>query len=221
MEGVLKYEWTNYTRGLVSVGIDLNVEKDRLLWSWDTKKGQVNSKQAYKVQVMEGREEEPKLWYSEIWEWQLPLKVKLVVWLLLEQIILTWDNLIKRGFLGPSICVLCKKSEETVLHLFGECSFIIGIWQTITKELKVVNNLQGGQFEDILQIWSRGKENWKEIPCYICWEVWKHRNLMIFEDQQKNHIRVCNCILQDLGEQKIAQVTKHKRIDRPTSLDWD
>jgi hypothetical protein len=67
-EGVLKYEWTNYTRGLVSVGIDLNAEKDRLLWSWDTKKRQVNAKQDYKVQVMEGREEEPKFWYLEICE---------------------------------------------------------------------------------------------------------------------------------------------------------
>jgi hypothetical protein len=55
LEGVLKDEWKNYIRGLVSAGIELNDEKDRLLWSWDTKKGQVNAKQAYKVQVMEGK----------------------------------------------------------------------------------------------------------------------------------------------------------------------
>ena len=139
-EGVLKYEWTNYTRGLVSVGIDLNAEKDRLLWSWDTKKGQVNVKQAYKVQVMEGKEEDPKFCYSDIWEWQLPLNVNIFIWLLLEHTILTWDNLIKRSFLIPSICVLCKKSEENMLHLFGECIFINDISHTITKELKLVNN---------------------------------------------------------------------------------
>jgi hypothetical protein len=126
LEGAQKDEWINYTKGLVSVGTHLNDEKDILLWSWDTKQ-EVNAKLTYKVQVMEGREVETKFWYSEIWEWKLPLKVKLFVWLLLEQRILTWDNLIKNGFIGPNICVLCKESKETLLHLFGECSFIINI----------------------------------------------------------------------------------------------
>jgi hypothetical protein len=52
----------------VSYGIELNYKKDRLLWSCDTKKGQVNSKQAYKVKVLEGMEEETKYSYSNIWE---------------------------------------------------------------------------------------------------------------------------------------------------------
>jgi hypothetical protein len=70
--------------------------------------------------MLEGRGEEPKFWY-ELWEWQLPLKVKVFIWILLEERILTWDNLTKMGFHGPSICVLCKEREENVLHLFGEC----------------------------------------------------------------------------------------------------
>jgi len=32
---------------------------------------------------------------------------------------------------------------------------------------------------------------------------------------------VCNCILQDLGELKVSQVTKLRRIDRPPILEWD
>jgi hypothetical protein len=36
LEGEKKEEWTNYIKGLVSSGIELNNEKDILLWSWDT-----------------------------------------------------------------------------------------------------------------------------------------------------------------------------------------
>jgi hypothetical protein len=90
---------------------------------------------------------------------------------LLEQQILSWDNLTKRGFLGPSICVLCKESEKTMLHLFGECSIIKSICLMISKELKLVNKWQGGQFENSLLTWSKRKEKWIEIPCYICFEV--------------------------------------------------
>jgi len=178
--GSIKDEWIKYTNGLVNAGIELTGEKDSLLWSWDTKEGQVNAKLAYKVQMLEGRGEESKFWYSEMWEWQLPLKVKLCNWLLLEERILTWDNLTKRGFQGPSLCVLCKESEEALLHLFGECRFIKNIWYILSKELKLVNKWQGGQFENSLHNWTKRKENWNQIPCFISWEVWKHRNLLIF-----------------------------------------
>ena len=83
----------------------------------------------------------------------------------------------------------------------------------------MVNNWQGGLFENSLLNWSK-KENWMEVPCFISWEVWKHNNLLIFEDKQKNHVRVCNYILQDLGEQKSTQDTLLKRIDRPLLFDW-
>jgi hypothetical protein len=100
--------------------------------------------------------------------------------------------------------VLCKESEEYVLHLFGDCSFIKIIWKTISKEQNLVNKWQGRFFENSFLNWTKRKENWNEIPCLISWEVWKHMNLLIFEGQQKNHIRFCNYILQDLGEQKIT-----------------
>jgi hypothetical protein len=112
------------------------------------------------------------------------------------------------------------ESEETLLHLFGECRFIKNIWYILSKELMLVNKWQGGQFENNLHNWTKRKENWNEIPCFISWEVWKHRNLLIFEDKALNLIRVCNYILQDLGEQKLTLDTSHKRIDRPPVFYW-
>jgi hypothetical protein len=140
---------------------------------------------------------------------------------MLEHKILTWENLVKRGFLGPSRCVLCGNNEENVSHLFVECSFTKDIWSTIQKELKLESAWEGGKIVDCLQNWIRKRENWKEIPCFICWEVWKHRNLVIFEDRPPNRVRVCNSILQDLGETKVSYSTKVSRIDRPPILDWD
>jgi len=58
--GTQKDEWNYYIRGLVSVGIELNNENDKLLWSWDTKQRKVNAKLAYKAQLLEGGVVEPK-----------------------------------------------------------------------------------------------------------------------------------------------------------------
>jgi hypothetical protein len=78
-----------------------------------------------------------------------PFKVKLFNWLLLEERILNLENLNKRGIYGPSRCVLCGNNEETMSHLFLECSFIKSIWQTILKELKLVNIWEGGQITKV------------------------------------------------------------------------
>jgi ribonuclease HI len=102
-----------------------------------------------------------------------------------------------------------------------DCSFTKNIWSTIQKELKLESAWEGEQIVDCIENWIKKRENWKEIPGYICWEVWKHRNLAIFEDRPLNRVKVCNSILQDLGETKVSNSTKVSRIDRPPLLDWD
>jgi len=97
-----------------------------------------------------------------------------------EQKIVTWENLTKRGLIGPSRCVLCGENEETMNHLFVECHFAKDIWTLILKELKLNRFWVGGQIIECFQFWIRKMEYWKEIPCYVCWEIWKHENMVIF-----------------------------------------
>jgi ferredoxin len=154
----------------------------------------VNAKQAYEVQWLEMETKETNCWYKELWNWKVPLKIKVFIFLMLEQRILTWENLVKRGFLGPSRCVLCGKYEEFVYHLFMTCKFTKVIWTTILRDLKLKSLWEGGQLVDCLKNCIRKEVNWKEITCYICWEVWKHRNSVIFEDHPPNLFRVCGRI---------------------------
>jgi len=118
MEGEQKEEWNNIVKGLVGSVFVLNNEKYTLLWSWDTKRGQVNDNHAYKVQMLELRKVEPCYWYNELWNWQSPLKVKRFVWLMMEQRILTWENLNKRGLNGPSRNVSCLRSVRKQCFIF-------------------------------------------------------------------------------------------------------
>jgi hypothetical protein len=97
-----------------------------------------------------------------------------------ENKILTWENLTKRGMIGPSRCVMCGDKEETLNHLLVECHFTKDIWISILKELKLKRNWGGGHLSECFQNWIKEMEFWKEVPCYICWEIWKHKNLVIF-----------------------------------------
>lgn len=39
------------------------------------------------------------------------------------------SNMIKKGFSGPRICVLCRSEMETISHLFLLCPFIKKVWE--------------------------------------------------------------------------------------------
>jgi hypothetical protein len=114
---------------------------------------------------------------------------------MLEHKILTWENLVKRGIVGPSKCVLCGNKEENVKHLFVDCDFTKDIWYNIQKKLKCKGFWEGGQIAECFHNWVKKKDNIKEFSSFICWEIWKHRNLVIFEDRLPNRVRVCNNIL--------------------------
>ncbi|OAY77330.1 Serine/threonine-protein kinase STY46 [Ananas comosus] len=69
---------------------------------------------------------------SKIWRIRVPLKVKVFSWIVLKKRPLTADNLLKRGWTGNTVCVLCGTEEETVDHLFvrqrkSNC-LLIKIW---------------------------------------------------------------------------------------------
>jgi hypothetical protein len=56
------------------------------------------------------------------WKAKLPLKIKIFLWYLKRWVVLTKDNLMKRGWKGDSKCNLCGL-EETIQHIFS-----IAVW---------------------------------------------------------------------------------------------
>ena len=63
------------------------------------------------------------------WHRNIPTKIIIFGWLIWKGKTLTWENLTKRGFMGPNICVLCCKEQETSTHLFITCPVTISLWR--------------------------------------------------------------------------------------------
>jgi len=78
------------------------------------------------------------------------MKIKLFTWLMHQRKILTWDNLLKKGFIGPSRCYLCGAHEEMIEHLLNLCPFTSKVWdwvaaifrQTDRDSLSISNTLK-------------------------------------------------------------------------------
>jgi len=107
---------------------------DQLRWG-KSKTGLFNLKEAKIIDARLNLPNTEKTW-KEIWENPHWMKVKLFKWLVQQGKILTWDNLRKRGFVGPSRCHLCRQQEETTNHLLNRCTFTTILWNWVGEVSK-------------------------------------------------------------------------------------
>jgi len=105
-------------KDLTNRRIRVHTESDVLRWGY-TLKGTYSTKEAYQLMFQTQEPIDPawqRIWSIGIWP-----KVSTFIWLLYHQRIITWDNLIKRGFHGPSYCPNCQNNKETIQHLMDSC----------------------------------------------------------------------------------------------------
>jgi hypothetical protein len=91
--------------------------------SWGT----YNIREAYHIKTQSNLAPTRDVW-SKIWNLKHWPKITLFLWLVTHSSILTWDNLLKRGLVGPSICMLCGEADKTMNHLLNSCPYTAQIW---------------------------------------------------------------------------------------------
>jgi exonuclease III len=99
---------------------------DILRWGYATA-GTFTIKEAYSIYSNPQAVDKAAIW-RKAWNPALWPKVSTFLWLIIHNRALTWDNLRKRGFIGPSLCVLCCQHEETKEHLFNGCQYSQRVW---------------------------------------------------------------------------------------------
>lgn len=60
-----------------------------------------------------------------------PERVKLFLWLVSNQAIMTNAERHRRHICGTNLCPVCKNGEETILHVLRDCPAMAGIWERI------------------------------------------------------------------------------------------
>ena len=73
--------------------------------------------------------------YKWIWKASIPLKIKIFLWQLFQNAVLTRDNLRKRNWPGNPVCSFCT-NIETTNHLFFTCSLARTVWGSLVTRLE-------------------------------------------------------------------------------------
>ena len=73
----------------------------------------------------------------KVWKFNIPQKLKYFTWMDFNKKLNSWDNLYKRGWIGPDHCCLRKSDAETIDHLFVDCSFMQEVLHNLDSSFNV------------------------------------------------------------------------------------
>ncbi len=134
--------------------------------------------------------------YSKIWGIKAPVKVKVFVWLVLKNRVLTRDNLLKRGWRGDDGCELCTERSETVNHLFLNCRFPKELLHGLLSNKAFLRTC-----ETPARLWedcaakggSIGRGELQTIAA-VWWSIWLERNRRVFGRSKQELHRIMSDI---------------------------
>jgi ribonuclease HI len=160
---------------------------------WGTSSGVYTAAAGYKIVTgVPWVPPNPGPWKA-LWNYPSIPKVDLFTWTLIHNSILTFDNLKRRGWEGPSRCPLCTQTEETIDHLLFNCDFSKEVWGFLVGPL--ASNLPT-ESKELFNCWlsltpfDLTKKNllktiWMWIPKFTCWKIWLERNNRIFKEEKR------------------------------------
>ena len=120
-----------------------------------------------------------------IWNLRIPLKIKLFMWYLINNIALTKDNLAKKQWKGSLKCDACIL-DESIQHLFFDCSIARCVWRCVHVSFNIP---PPRSIQHLFGQWMQGVDkNFKNKiwfgACILCWSIWLCRNDVIFNNAQ-------------------------------------
>eukprot|EP00253_Pinus_taeda_P012787 PITA_12787 len=202
--------------------IRIAVENDKLRWG-PKGNGEFSLKEARSIIE---REEQPDTvpWADKVWDnFQWP-KIRTFLWLLMQRRTLTWENLLRKGFQGPSRCPMCLQEEETMNHIFNSCEWASQLWLWMEAILEDTDQNRDS-IQDSITNWrknfsrvNRVDSIWKCTLGFITWTIWKERNRRIFTEENRNIECAKDSILINI-RQLVQAKGKVDPNDKPTGKD--
>ncbi|KAK9031098.1 hypothetical protein V6N11_032490 [Hibiscus sabdariffa] len=152
---------------------------DTLGWRWEENK-RFSTRSAYRVLCPRVLENPHSSWRI-IWALQVLQRIRVFMWLVMREVLLTNVERTRRHLSPSGICRLCNREDEDVLHVLRGCQRPRSVWLSLLppsvfpmfmslplKEWVLANIIPHGSC-------SRGDPEWPIRFVVLCWLLWKRR----------------------------------------------
>ncbi|KAG8480403.1 hypothetical protein CXB51_025112 [Gossypium anomalum] len=81
----------------------------------------------------------PTNFFTKLWELQVPSKIRILMWRIANNYLPTLHNLKVRQLAVNPLCLVCQSEEESLDHLFRDCSFTQQVLRGLEKSFSTYN----------------------------------------------------------------------------------
>lgn len=169
--------------------ISITEGRDTIIWRW-TANGRYTARSLYRAITEAGLMRDR---HAALWKFKVPPTVKIFIFLLLKNSLLTHDNMLRRNMRCNLPCTLCENCPvECAFHVFFLCPYAVHVWFILSRKVGFTLMHTGVDIQatwefSIRNLGSRGGD-WKKrgtsLMVCACWMMWKQRNSRIFSDER-------------------------------------
>ena len=124
-----------------------------------------------------------------VWKVWAPPKVKFFAWLAIQNRIWTADRLAKRGWPNCGMCQLCKREQESGVHLLFKCRYTLRLWRLVIEKLGLahMDTTDWHLADSVNEWWDKRTNNQNpnrhamaSLTMLVSWTIWNERNARVF-----------------------------------------
>ena len=163
--------------------VQLSQQPDKLRWKL-TRTGEFTIKSMY-LDVINSS---PIPSSKYVWKVNIPLKIKVFMWFVHKQVILTKDNLVKRNWTGSTRCSFCDR-DETIKHLLLDCPLAKVLWRMVQIAFNItpLNSISTLFGMWLIAIEFEMARHIRVGVCALLWAIWNCRNDLVFNRTRNIH----------------------------------
>ena len=158
---------------------DITGARDRISWG-ESQDGRFKVSTTYSFLTGdEAPRQDMKRFFDRVWSVTAPERVRLFLWLVAQQAIMTNQERHRRHLSTTTICQVCKGAKESIIHVLRDCPAMEGIWLRLISVSK-----QRLFFEKSILEWlyvnlgehgEMGGSVWSTVFALATWWGWKWR----------------------------------------------
>ncbi|XP_050216415.1 uncharacterized protein LOC126667478 [Mercurialis annua] len=154
-----------------------------------TSSGLFSVKSAYIVQDNDIWEEDNSKWRA-VWNWPGAQRVRTMLWLAAKNRLMTNSERGRRHMTDETSCMICGYHTEDRDHVLRHCIFAREVWRKLIPPV-LFNRFFTADFDvwffDNLQSnLSTETSNWITTFGITCWNLWTHRNNLVFKNDRRS-----------------------------------
>uniref|UniRef100_A0A803PHZ6 Reverse transcriptase domain-containing protein n=1 Tax=Cannabis sativa TaxID=3483 RepID=A0A803PHZ6_CANSA len=192
---------------------------DRLFWHHTTN-GLYSVKSGFHLassiseKHQESSSDDHKSWWKYFWALQIPPKVKIFAWKVVQNALPVATGLHKRNVIDSALCSRCKHAWESIGHALFSCKSAKAVWKG-TKFLidyHHAHSMFNGDYLIHLAT-TMEKMDVEEIIC-VMWSIWNDRNKVLHGGLPRDPISIASFALNYIEKNRSAKGLSCKKLQQ-------